>query len=411
MNLHNRYHSQILKLIELKLNLGQNDGPLDKKLQRYFRKNKQFGSKDRKWCSAVLFGYWRWHGWLRYLESDELQLFLGYLFDSNEIGPLARDWANKLGLGLDFLKNFEHSDRFDLEKKLRLLQSFLPQLQLDDLNPEFIPAWPLSLHDAMQKRADLWLRRQGMGRAKLVEALTPLEVEYEFHEKLPSAVRLCKPVVLDDFPPYQKGLVEVQDLHSQLVGTLAAPQSGQKWLDLCAGAGGKSLHLASIMRPKGRILGLEIRPKMVEEARKRAKRGFFPNLEFRHWNGVELPQIGPFDGVLVDAPCTGSGTWRRAPDLRWRTQANSAEIMAKTQKDLLQKGASQTQKGGLLVYSTCSIFTKENQEVIEHFLRHNPDFSLQPFFHPFTGEMTQGMHLFIPPDGDGIFISTLRRQA
>ena len=410
MNLQSRHHSQIQKLIQIFSEMGPNDGPLDRKLQKFFRKNKQFGSKDRKWTSAALYGYWRWFGWLQKIEAEELRLFCGYLLDGNEITPLIKDWALKLEVNDKSIEELHALHPQDLDAKLSWMKKLIPELQIADLNPEFTPSWPPELYAAFQERAGLWLRRQGMGRAKLEDALQEREIQYEIHPILPSAFCLQTRLQLTEFSPYQKGLIEVQDLHSQLVGHILNPGEGEKWLDLCAGAGGKALHLASLTRPKGRILGLEIQERMIQEARKRATRGFFPNLEFRVWDGITLPTLPqPCDGVLVDAPCSGSGTWRRAPDLRWRTNKEDITKYNPTQLELLQQGASQVKTGGILAYVTCSIFAEENQNIIQTFLESAP-FDLEPFKDPLTGEECQGMKQYCPPQGDGIFIAKLRRQ-
>jgi 16S rRNA (cytosine967-C5)-methyltransferase len=195
---------------------------------------------------------------------------------------------------------------------------------------------------------------------------------------------------------YRAGWVEVQDLGSQLVLAAAPIRPGGRWLDACAGAGGKTLQLAGLLGPGGQVEARDVRPAALAELGRRAARaGLAGRIAF----GGAVP-AGGFDGVLVDAPCSGSGTWRRAPHLRWFTTPGGVAAAARLQGRILAANAPLVRAGGLLVYATCSLCRSENELVVERFLAGAPEFSsLQP-----------GQNLRPPdPDGDAFFVAVLRR--
>ena len=194
-------------------------------------------------------------------------------------------------------------------------------------------------------------------------------------------------VLTDSTGPIQKtaffreGLLRIQDEGAQLVSYLINPKNNENILDVCAGTGGKTTHLAAIMKNDGQILAIDRHAGKLTELRKETDRLGINNIETKQ---VDLSIILPialaekFDQVLVDAPCSGTGTLRHNPEIKWRTKALDLEGYAVTQKTILQNAASAVKKGGRLIYCTCSLLPAENEDVIRHFLTNNHQFTLGP---------------------------------
>jgi 16S rRNA (cytosine967-C5)-methyltransferase len=185
---------------------------------------------------------------------------------------------------------------------------------------------------------------------------------------------------LRDLSPYREGLLRIQDEASQLIAPLVGPRPGERILDLCAGAGGKTLHLVALMKNQGQVMAVDLRPEPLRGLGKEAKRLGISIVETRTGNAA-APFLGggeTFDRVLLDAPCSGLGTLRRNPEIRWRLNASDIRKSAKVQKALLNNAASCVRPGGCLVYSVCTVVPEENEGVVTDFLQQHPDFRLEP---------------------------------
>ena len=214
-----------------------------------------------------------------------------------------------------------------------------------------------ALFEAMQQGAPLDLRVNTLkaGVDDVIAELDKHHVKAVKGEYSPECVRLDIKPALTQWPIYKDGLVEVQDEGSQLIARLVQPRRGEMVCDFCAGAGGKTLALGALMKSTGHIYPLVIRT----EHDSRVKRLY-----------------GKMDRVLVDAPCSGTGTYRRNPDLKWRFGEDELERINSIQKSVIRSAAKMVKKGGRLVYATCSILERENQGVICEFLEENPEFEL-----------------------------------
>ena len=183
-------------------------------------------------------------------------------------------------------------------------------------------------------------------------------------------------------PAYVKGLVEIQDEGSQMVALVVDAKPGERVVDFCAGAGGKTLAIAAMMQNKGKIIACDILAKRLERSTERFRRAGLHNIETRPLSSERDPWVkkhkGGFDRVLTDAPCSGTGTWRRNPDARWRSLGPGLEALIKIQAEILDSAARLVKSGGRLIYSTCSLLPDENEKQIEKFSATHPDFSLSP---------------------------------
>jgi 16S rRNA (cytosine967-C5)-methyltransferase len=194
-------------------------------------------------------------------------------------------------------------------------------------------------------------------------------------------------VLTDSAGPIQKtdlfreGLLRIQDEGAQLVSYLVNPKNNENILDVCAGTGGKTTHLSAIMKSNGHILAIDRHAAKLAELRKETDRLGINNIQTQQADlGIMLliELAEKFDQVLVDAPCSGTGTLRRNPEIKWRIQATDLKGYAATQKTILQNAAGAVKKGGRLIYCTCSLLPAENEDVIRQFLVNNPQFAICP---------------------------------
>jgi 16S rRNA (cytosine967-C5)-methyltransferase len=199
------------------------------------------------------------------------------------------------------------------------------------------------------------------------------------------------------------------------VGVVCAPVSGESWWDACSGSGGKSLHLADLAHQELRILATDIRPTILRSLEERAaEAGVKKVIRTQLWDGdTQPPPPGPFNGVLLDVPCSGTGTWARNPDARWRLSPTEFARLNTLQRKLLHGAADSVKPGGTLVYATCSALASENETLIQEFLAANSAFQPAPVKHPLSGEPTPGIIRIQPWEGpcNAMFIATLRRAS
>lgn len=198
----------------------------------------------------------------------------------------------------------------------------------------------------------------------------------------PASIIFHKRTLLMSTKEYKKGLFEVQDEGSQMISFAVAPESDWKILDACAGAGGKSLHLADLQNDKGQIIAADVIKGKLFALSKRMRRPGFQSIVPHAWNSKNKPpnemKKGSFDAVLVDAPCSGTGTIRRMPYHKWRLDENLLERLTKKQLSILKQYSSYVKPGGILVYATCSIMPQENDVIADKFLKSEPDFEPYP---------------------------------
>ena len=226
----------------------------------------------------------------------------------------------------------------------------------------------------------------------------------------PVGLRLTGKAFLSKTKAFAKGLIEIQDEGSQILAALCCARPGMQVLDYCAGGGGKTLALAAEMEGKGRIVAMDIEERRLAKAKPRLTKAGIHNFELRpiaddkHRKWFKR-QKDKFDVVLIDAPCSSSGTWRRNPDLRWNTYGPTREAIQGMQADILEKVAHSVKPGGRLVYATCSLFRTENEDQIELFLNNHPEFSLIPAAKVWEESSLQDE---CPVDGDMVRLTPYR---
>ncbi len=388
--------------------------PADRSLSSSLRARKFLGSRDRRFISESIFSLFRWWGWIKKCLKAECEIRKLAAFP--DLLGNALDNASFINESLEKLSFCELpaklSQEFSLPisnfKQQELLPGFFTSnlsdaLKINDLTQSF------------QTRPPIWIRTKNGAREKVVSELRRQNAKFNMPENFPNAVKILKSETsLYSMPEFKNGLFEVQDIASQMIGLIAAPKPGEKWLDACAGAGGKTLQMADMMNGKGSILSQDFDEKKIEELKRRTARASLSNVRTRIADASKRDKRHEsfFDGVLVDAPCSCSGTWRRNPDGRWRTQESEIDRFHKNQLSILEATSQSVRSGGTLVYATCSVFGKENEGVISEFTASNPSFKLCTFPDPISGKIFEGILNVNPSemDSDAVFVAKLKRS-
>jgi 16S rRNA (cytosine967-C5)-methyltransferase len=267
---------------------------------------------------------------------------------------------------------------------------------------------------SLQTIAPLWVRAQVPEPGRLWDELRAAGIKPWVHRRAEHAAKLGHDVDVYHLPAFERGLLEIQDLASQAVALACDPDPGERWWDACAGAGGKSLHLAALMNGKGVVVATDLHEGRLKETVRRARRSPWRNVTTRAWDGKHVPgKPASFHGVLVDAPCSAIGTWRRNPDARWLIDRDAVPRLAETQANILAAASAGVRAGGTLVYSVCTVTPAETLGVVRGFLESHPGFRLDPFPHPLTGAETDGTLLIWPQeaDTDAMFIARMVRTS
>ncbi len=286
----------------------------------------------------------------------------------------------------------------------------------DELICRALPAWAtdalpvtVELVRAFQRPPGLWLRaRPGKG-SDLARELGGCEV----HPSVADALLYAGEEDLFRSGPFHAGKFEVQDLSSQVVGHVCKPGEGETWWDVCAGEGGKTLHLCDLMLNKGLVWSSDPAEWRLAKLKRRAARAKLFNYRTSPWTHKEhLPTKTKFDGVLVDAPCSGVGTWARNPHARWTTTPKDVGELAELQRGLLDKVAGSVKPGGKLVYAVCTLTTAETSAVKESFESTHPEFEKMTFPNPLDVKR-EGSELTLLPQeirANGMYIAAWKRR-
>jgi 16S rRNA (cytosine967-C5)-methyltransferase len=403
----------------------------DRSLGFALRNRRDLAAPDHRLVSQCVFALFRWRGWIEPLGPLPMakRLMLATLLDASTIPAVCRVWAKSLGRDPTGLIALGDAPNWTARAEgfRRLLGGMPVTADPWRLFPtwfrEHLPIPPgattaktrfVQFLQTMQTRSPLWVRVQGADPSKTWDELRRLGVKPWVHRRIGHAAKLGPEVDLYHLPPFERGELEIQDLASQAVAIICSPDPGERWWDACAGAGGKALHLAAIMGGKGVVVATDVHEGKLKEAVRRARRSPFRNISTKAWDGRHVVgKSASYDGVLVDAPCSAIGTWRRNPDARWLMDRQAIPRLAEQQRQILTAASAGVKPGGTLVYSVCTLTPTETTGVVRGFLDANPGFQLDPFTHPFTGDVTDGMLQIWPheSDSDAMFIARLVRSS
>lgn len=352
--------------------------PADQALRESLAAGRHFTAPAaRRAISRAVFAYFRWWRWLA--PKDSLQ--------------------KQLAAAIDLQERFNRSPAFI--KPQALAARAVPGWLKDEMD-----SVPAALLAQLQQEPALWIRAKagtGVDLARRLSHLVPAPQSAD-------ALRYLGTTDLYRTKEFQSGAFEIQDLASQLVGLACAPQPGETWWDACAGEGGKTLHLSDLMRNKGLVWVTDRSARRLAKLKERAARAQAFNFRAATWDGgPRLPTKTRFDGILVDAPCSGVGTWQRNPHARWTTQPSDVHELAAVQRKLLDHVAGSLKPGGRLIYAVCTLTRAETTAVAEAFTAAHPVF--EPLAFPSSSLPAPSSQLFLWPhelNANGMFIAAWR---
>ncbi len=323
------------------------DLPADTALRQYLYHARHLGPWEKRQISRAVFCYFRWYQWLDPKDSHQKRV----------------EQADAL------------QQRFNADAKA---------IKVETLAVRAVPAWlkdemdlPPEYLRHLQREPALWLRARPGTAAKLAKELGNCDPT----DRAPDALRYSGHQDLFLTPAFHRGAFEIQDLASQLVGLACAPKPGETWWDACAGEGGKLLHLADLMVNKGVIWATDRNERRLAVLKRRAGRAQLFNYRTAVWDGsAKLPTKTKFDGILVDAPCSGVGTWNRNPHARWSTEMHDVRQLAATQLALLNHASGSLKSRGRLIYAVCTLTRSETAAVADAFSAAHPELEPLPLF-------------------------------
>lgn len=410
----------------------QTSQPLDRFLREYFRTRRYMGSKDRHFIKEQTYAYFRHKAQIEWWAEQQV------------LYPKA---DNLVAIFFILKKEFPFDEIIEAYGIDKYAPEKLTDSTIEKLNPfkkeDFLsPKQP----DATQANCPKWIYKSlkdSFGEYKeelsILNEKAPFDIRvntlkssveefkkwledraYDFEQSKISDLgfRLSKDEPIGEWDIFKKGWVEVQDFGSQILSLAADVKPGERIVDFCAGAGGKTLALAAMMKNKGQIYACDVSEKRLQRTKKRLKRAGIDNVRLQtltserdKWVKKHQKQ---FDCVLLDVPCSGTGTWRRNPESRWRFQPSQLDELQQIQQNILESACRLVKEGGRLIYSTCSYLKQENEDQIEKFLTDHPEFTYtesdQRVIIPDTYSKL-GQRLFVTQnDTDGYYYCILRRS-
>jgi 16S rRNA (cytosine967-C5)-methyltransferase len=399
--------------------------PADAALRHFFQEHRT-GSRERALISETAFGILRHRLFLEHAcqptaaaRATPRRMALAYWIrfgghNLRELEPLLKkDEAAWLG-GVKAIA---------MEALPLSIQAELPDWVIEKLRPSMADADILALGRSMQNPAPLDLRVNTFlsSRNEALEQLKAEGMDVSATPWSPIGIRLRGKPALNKHPLFLTGKVEVQDEGSQLLGFLLAPKRNDMVVDFCAGAGGKTLMLGAMMNSQGRLYAFDVSEKRLANLKTRLKRSGLPNLHpqlIAHENDHKIKRLaGKIDRVLVDAPCSGMGTLRRNPDLKFRQSPQSVGELTEKQASILAAASRLVKPGGSLVYATCSLLPEENRGIVDAFLAAHPEFALRSAKEVLAQQLIgldTGDYLQLSPllhGTDGFFAAVMERSA
>lgn len=394
--------------------------PADVGLRRFFQDNPKAGRSERAFVAETVFGILRRRSFIDHVlekvdgkHGTPRKTVLAYLsriegMNLRELQPYLSESEEK------WLASVKAVPADDLPLEVR---AELPAWVVSRLKPVMGDSEILALGRSLQQQAPLDLRVNTI-KAKREEVIA--ELGGEATRGSPVGVRILDKFALNENTLFLEGKVEVQDEGSQLLGYIVAPKRREMVVDFCAGAGGKTLMLGALMGSAGRLYAFDVSEKRLNNLKPRLKRSGLSNVSpqlIQNENDIKVKRLsGKIDRVLVDAPCSGLGTLRRNPDLKWRQSEESLGELVKKQAAILAGASVLVKPGGRLVYATCSILPEENQCIIAAFLESHPQFELLDCSEILKSqhiELNTGKYLELRPDihgTDGFFAAAMQKR-
>lgn len=344
----------------------------DKVVARALKKDKRWGSADRKFVAETIYEIVRWKR--LYAEIADVK----EPFDRDNLWRIFAAWAVLRGYPIPDWRQLEGTPerkikgRFDELSKVRVMRESIPDW-LDEMGVSELgeALWTKEIA-AQNQPAKVVLRVNTLktDKKKLHALLMDQNIETTFLDDQPDALVLKERANVFLTDAFKDGLFEVQDANSQLVAPFLDVKPGMRVIDACAGAGGKTLHLASLMQNKGQLIAMDLYESKLKQLKLRAKRNAAFNIEYRIIDSTKVIKKlhEKADRVLIDAPCSGLGVLKRNPDAKWKLQPEFIDNIRNVQSEVLENYSKMVKPGGKLVYATCSVLPSENREQVDKFL-------------------------------------------
>ncbi|WP_282165755.1 RsmB/NOP family class I SAM-dependent RNA methyltransferase [Cellulophaga baltica] len=344
----------------------------DKVVQKVLKFDKRWGARDRGFIAETTYEIVRYKR--LYIEIAEVKA----PFSRPNLFRVFAVWAVLRGIELPDWKQIETvptrkiKGRFDELSKIRKFKESIPDW-MDEIGEKSLgeKRWTKEI-SALNQQADVILRANTLKTTKEALRANLLEngIDCEPIAGYTDALKLAERGNVFRTDAFQNGMFEVQDASSQLVAEFLDVKPGQRVIDTCAGAGGKTLHIAALMENKGQLIAMDIYENKLKELKRRAKRNGAFNIEPRVIDSTKVIKklYGKADRILIDAPCTGLGVLRRNPDAKWKLQPEFLEKIMATQQEILRSYSRMLKPEGKMVYATCSILPQENNEQVKTFL-------------------------------------------
>lgn len=350
----------------------------DKVIERLLKANRKWGSQDRAVVSEIFYNIIRWKKRLEYYmgegvkPSNIYQLILTYLIWSDTPYKKFEEFAGiKTGPAVRKIEN--------RKVPTKAIEHSIPDWLAQRLENELGPLWEKEMI-ALNEQAPTVLRANSIKTTvkELVSDLGDENIPAFALKNYPDAVQLEEKKNVFLTTAFKEGLFEVQDASSQKIGYFLDVKEGQRVIDACAGAGGKTLHLAALMKNKGQIIALDIFDWKLTELKRRAKRAGAHNVETRLISDTKVIKrlYDKADRLLIDAPCSGLGVLKRNPDSKWKIDEDFINRICNEQQKIIQDYSKMLKVGGKMIYATCSILPSENQNQVAKFLEGNANFKL-----------------------------------
>lgn len=377
-----RTSTRLQQVSEVLATLLKFSEPADQSLSRYFREHPTLGGRDRAQVAQAVFDVLRHLRRYRHDAQTQSGRLEELLAARGLAATLEEDICQKV-LSPELIQWSDHCASIDPQSLAAGIRYSLPEWILQALNGL---AEPQSYAQALLMGADIDLRVNSMkgGRDEVLAQIQDMLEGSPFgacatpHSS--EGIRLSGHPPVNRWVLFEQGVIEVQDEGSQLLAQLVAPKRGEMVIDFCAGAGGKTLALGAMMRSTGRLYAFDVSAARLARAKPRFARSGLSNVHpvvIRSERDDRVARLsGKAHRVLVDAPCTGLGTLRRNPDLKWRHTPEDLARLCEQQASILKQAARCVRPGGTLVYATCSFLSQENEQQVQEFLAEHPDFEL-----------------------------------
>jgi 16S rRNA (cytosine967-C5)-methyltransferase len=413
--------------------LAESRAPADSVIDRYFRSHKQMGSKDRAFAAETVYGCLRRKAELEFLAGSDLSpditpeqcafwIVGAYLLKYSGWSARALTEAGFEGEADMLVARVRTTKAEDLPFNARIN---MPDWLAERLLSQFGEAETLLLSEALNRPAQVGIRANTLktSRDGLLTQLAEQGYPCEPMRYSPIGVQRDKRAPLFDTPAFKAGLFELQDEGSQLLGLMLEAKPKEKIVDFCAGAGGKSLELAAQMQNKGTLYACDISAGRLDRLKPRLTRAGADNIQrlaIRDEHDVILKKLeSSADAVLVDAPCSGTGTLRRNPDIKWRSV--DLDFLLQQQGSILEAASRLVKARGRLVYGTCSLLDQENAGITAAFLAEHPEFEVMPATEVFGRHGIDIVDGYTPDGGmrllphrhgtDGFYALAMQRKA